>query len=229
MSDSGHIIGESNPYHSNFRGSYLNEIASRDEQIATLRELAAVRDELLRRQQSRADAAEAKLAFLKSKGLTVAMAKDADQPERLVYVIEEGSELCDLKTLGKLTDAEVKLARIKAAADADETDLKTMRDGTKLTRHGLVQTLAYWREEVDAAEAKCRELEVILTGTREDFVVSQRYAAQLQAKLAAVREAGQGVLDWYDRDGSVGGACDPMEGLRAACKAATLTDIVPPS
>ena len=41
-----------------------------------------------------------------------------------------------------------------------------------------------------------------------------------EANLAAVRGAAQAVLNWYDKDGSVGGACDPMEGLRDAIERA---------
>lgn len=40
--------------------------------------------------------------------------------------------------------------------------------------------------------------------------------ARLEAKVAMLMEAGSKVIEWYDRDGSVGGACDPMEDLRAA-------------
>lgn len=42
--------------------------------------------------------------------------------------------------------------------------------------------------------------------------------AALEAENARMAFASRAVLDWYDRDGSVGGACDPMEDLRAALK-----------
>ena len=44
--------------------------------------------------------------------------------------------------------------------------------------------------------------------------------AKLIRENAKLREACEAVLAWYDRDGSVGGACDPMEALRAAIDAA---------
>ena len=57
------------------------------------------------------DAAIVKLAFLKSKGITVGTMKEAGKEPRLMYVVEHGSELCDNATVQKLTDAEVDLAK----------------------------------------------------------------------------------------------------------------------
>ena len=37
-------------------------------------------------------------------------------------------------------------------------------------------------------------------------------------KHATLLEACEAVLAWYDRDGSVGGACDQMEAMRAALR-----------
>lgn len=56
--------------------------------------------------QRRAEEAERQLAFLKSKGLTVGTLKESGKQPRLSYHIESGSELCDLKTLDKLMEAE---------------------------------------------------------------------------------------------------------------------------
>lgn len=82
----------------------------------------------------RARNAEAKLAFLKTKGLTVVVAKDAGQPEKLVYVIEDGSELCDGATIAKLVDAEVQVAQLRA-------NLAAVREAG----HHLLRTIQGWR------------------------------------------------------------------------------------
>ncbi len=37
--------------------------------------------------------------------------------------------------------------------------------------------------------------------------------------VGTLREAANAVLEWFDRDGSVGGLADPMAGLRAALAA----------
>lgn len=66
--------------------------------------------------------ANAKLAFLQQKGLTVGMMESSDKPEPyLAYVIDPGSELCDLATVNKLIDAEVKVAKLESElADTSE-------------------------------------------------------------------------------------------------------------
>lgn len=52
---------------------------------------------------------KARLEFLKSKGITVGVLKEAGKEPKYAYVVEPGSELCDLKTLQKLVDTEVAL------------------------------------------------------------------------------------------------------------------------
>lgn len=53
------------------------------------------------------DEAIAKLDFLKSKGLTVGLLKTSDKPEPyLAYAIEPDSELCNLKIVNAMIDAE---------------------------------------------------------------------------------------------------------------------------
>lgn len=63
------------------------------------------------------DRLQSRLDFLKTKGVTVGVLKD-QHGERLAYDIARGSELCDLKTMGKLTEAEVERDRLKAERDA---------------------------------------------------------------------------------------------------------------
>ena len=45
------------------------------------------------------------------------------------------------------------------------------------------------------------------------------HAQELADTCERLADAARRALDWYDRDGSVGGACDPMEALRAALQA----------
>lgn len=60
----------------------------------------------------------------------------------------------DCRTLLRRVDElEERLARIAAVAEADAQDMKQIRDGTKLTRHGLVETIAYWHEEATRLRA----------------------------------------------------------------------------
>ena len=47
-------------------------------------------------------------------------------------------------------------------------------------------------------------------------VPTDNNARKLADACERLADAARLVLDWYDRDGSVGGACDPMEALRAA-------------
>lgn len=63
-----------------------------------------------------------KLAFLKSKGLTVGTMRESGKVPYLAYVIEPGSELCDLETVRKLTDAEI------AAKNWEETAAQNQRN-----------------------------------------------------------------------------------------------------
>lgn len=51
---------------------------------------------------------------------------------------------------------------------------------------------------------------------QEELMANARLIAAAPQLLAAC----EAVMDWYDRDGSVGGAVDPMEQLSAAIKAA---------
>lgn len=48
-----------------------------------------------------------KLDFLKSRGLTVGTMQESGKSPYLMYVIEPGSELCDLEAVNKLVDAEI--------------------------------------------------------------------------------------------------------------------------
>jgi hypothetical protein len=94
------------------------------------------------------------------------------------------SKLCD-KVVALEADLAAKdqqLARIKAAADADEVDLNTMRDGSKLTRHGLVQSLEYWREEVAAKDAEIERLRTACEAAKYRFAVIRAASAAMSEK-----------------------------------------------
>ena len=58
-----------------------------------------------------------KLNFLKSKGLTVGTMKEAGKEPCLAYVIEPGTELCDLETVNKLTEATIAAKSYATSAD----------------------------------------------------------------------------------------------------------------
>lgn len=136
MSDSGHVIGEKNPYHPNFRGRLIDEIAFRDHLIDELKQqvatLTAERDEALR-------------------------------------------------CLRRCSVAAIDLSRSLTVESQPEA--------------WLLEAMA---KPLDAAD-----------------MVNDRIA-DLEAINAKLVEAAKAVLDWYDRDGSVGGACDPMEQLTEA-------------
>lgn len=89
--------------------------------------------------------------------------------------------------------AEARLAGIEAAAKADAADLEKMRDGTKLTRSGVVECLVYWKEECAAATRKLEALrEVGTLGERlvdwlkqdEDRQVLLQYEYESTERLA---------------------------------------------
>ena len=104
------------------------------------------------------DAAEAKLAFLKTKGLTVGLMKTSDRPEPyLSYNIENGSELCDLKTMDKLIEAERKLE----AAEANSHPHMCQMDHPKIGYSGDDERcpVCIERDKREAAEARVKELE----------------------------------------------------------------------
>lgn len=54
----------------------------------------------------------------------------------------------------RLAAAEARLALIDAHAKSDEADLAKMRDGTKLSRFGLVQIIAYQQQDIDELKAR---------------------------------------------------------------------------
>jgi hypothetical protein len=84
-----------------------------------------------------------------------------------------------------------KLSRIEATSKADAEDLKKMRDGTKLTREGLVQVIAYLQEDVAELTRKLEEANRDLNtniGLRAKLSESQ--AARLAAE-EKVKEAEQ--------------------------------------
>lgn len=64
--------------------------------------------ELITRLINERDERTAKLEFLRSKGLTVGTMQESGKDPYLAYVIEPGSELCDLESVNKLVDAEVR-------------------------------------------------------------------------------------------------------------------------
>ena len=79
----------------------------------------------------------------------------------------------------KCNELQARLKRIEDAANADAADLEEPRDGTKLTRHGLVQLIAHLQEELAAARALLKELN---TDSQFQIYVCRLYKERL-AKL----------------------------------------------
>lgn len=57
----------------------------------------------------------------------------------------------------KMQRMKATLDRIRKAAEADQNDLAEMRDGTKLTRAGVVQCLEYWKDRAETAEKRLQD------------------------------------------------------------------------
>lgn len=113
---------------------------------------------------------DAKLDFLKSKGLTVGMLKDG-HGERLAYLIEPESELCDNKTLRMLRKAEQErddaLTQLDKISQAVASTGFTESEGSTLGMVHSICGLAKDRvrladkkvAELSAAQSKIAELE----------------------------------------------------------------------
>lgn len=62
--------------------------------------------------------AEEKLDFLKSKGITVGIMKEAGKEPRPMYVVQHDSELDDQHTVDRLVDLEIAFTKVHAALKA---------------------------------------------------------------------------------------------------------------
>ena len=88
------------------------------------------------------------------------------------------------------TDASRRLAEIEAAANADAADLEKMRDGTKLTRSGLVSIITYQQQELAAARAELTRSEKAYSDAVDEldaFRIAARADADARVE-AAVQE-----------------------------------------
>ena len=134
----------------------------RDAAIAKLEEVTKERDKrhavasglqrALSAVESERDKLKSRLDFLKEKGITVGMMKTSAKPDPyLVYVIEYGSEMCEMRTINKLIDAEIE--RDMAIKERDEARmlLETMT-------HSQIE-IGKERDQIsdllDAATTKC--------------------------------------------------------------------------
>jgi hypothetical protein len=106
---------------------------------------------------------KAKLAFLKSKGLTVGEMKSSDNPEPyLVYVIERDSELCDMRAVNKLVDAEIALDRLRWRYEEAVTLLVSIRERDKAAVAELVAA-GIDEDQLDTSSIVYKEIETLLT------------------------------------------------------------------
>jgi hypothetical protein len=81
---------------------------------------------------------EGKLDFLRSKGMTVGLMTTSDKPEPyLAYVIEPDSELCELRTVNKLIDAESERDAARASALESAAQVERMRSALVECADGL--------------------------------------------------------------------------------------------
>lgn len=71
------------------------------------------------------------------------VARSSSIDERSYAVIHSLRDAAD--EIDRLTE---RLAEIDAGAQADEDDLNKMRDGTKLTRAGVVRIIVYQQQEI---------------------------------------------------------------------------------
>lgn len=113
--------------------------------------LGAERDSL----RSKLAAAEAKLEFLKAKGLTVGMMKTSDKPDPyLAYVIEPESELSDSMVLRKLIDADIALHTAKAKVK----ELEERREAAKKLQRMTEDNQIRWMQLHEKSEHARTEL-----------------------------------------------------------------------
>lgn len=79
----------------------------------------------------------------------------------------------DNRTAAAIVAALNKLARIEAATQADADDLEQMRDGSKLTRSGIVSLLAFQQEDIAELKENVRSLEAQLSEARKSIACYQ--------------------------------------------------------
>lgn len=115
----------------------------------------------------------AKLDFLKSKGLTVGMLKEAGKAERLSYHIETGSELCDLATVNKLTDALAELAAQRQRSETAERERESV--------------IRYVTQDPDGAIDPSLSLldDFVIPAMREQERIQDQLTADLASAVAA--------------------------------------------
>lgn len=113
----------------------------------------------------------------------------AEAKGELLTVGDDYREACN-----EIERHRAKLARIESAAHADSNDLEQMRDGTKLTRAGIVEALVFLREELSEAReqlakrdsdkaANDAECERIAAEVLKECVEEVNIEADLRAKL----------------------------------------------
>lgn len=151
----------------------------------------------------RMDRAEAKLAFLKTKGITVTTAKTSDRPEPyLVYLIEPGSELSDDIYLEKIEKLEAERDELRKACERLEAQWRLTREIESRYTDRWLAAFEKFRKTQDNAEATkvFREfLKEEWTANRisESFKELEQLRtdiATLRQQLAAARAAHK--LDW---------------------------------
>jgi hypothetical protein len=184
VSDSGHTIGENNPYHSNFNGSLLAELATRDDLLAAL---TAERDELARKLAEAEKRFEYTSTLSANRGVYLSEYFDSVTEAGIEVVFQDGDEV---------TGAPEKLLQwVKAAkhrADAAEAKVRELQKAI----HGEHEWSELSKPDCDIAMPTVEDSCLKASDVRESEKLYRRLVkekvaqlAQLQAKLAAVREA----------------------------------------
>lgn len=113
--------------------------------------------EMLERERDEAreqlEASKIKLEFLAAKGITVGILKSSDCPQgQLAYNIQSGSELCDLKHIDKVIDAESKLEAMREA----------IKEAVMTIENGVLNPMAHPAEKPANLKAALAKLQPFL-------------------------------------------------------------------
>lgn len=94
-------------------------------------------------------------------------------------------EQLNARLAAQLAEAQEKLASIQRSVDADEADMAKMRDGTKLTRSGLVEVIAYLKEQLAEARERRSETIAMVAQLESDLTAARENSARLTSELTA--------------------------------------------
>lgn len=97
-----------------------------------------------------------------------------------------------------LAIAQAKLQLIEDAARADHADLQKMRDGTKLTREGLVMTIKYLREDIADAKMLITKALGLCDGTQSWVQIASIIEGRLKHLTESLEKAKYRFKEQYE-------------------------------